>query len=117
MNGGASSARQTPPAVSELSPSALSHDACQPATASAQRATRSRTRGRLRSQDDLECGAEPRTRGQGESALDALGARADVLQALPCGGGLAVETFAVVTNGDEALVEAHADLDLGTRRG
>src|SRR5213593_2645164 len=113
MNGGASSARQTPSSVSERSPSAFSHESCHPATAPAQRATGSCTRSRLRTQDYFECGAEPRTRGQRESALDALGARADVLQALPGSRGLTVESFAVVTHGDEAPVEAQTDLDLG----
>src|SRR3989449_7535128 len=101
-------------------PSAVSQAACQPATASAHRATLSCMRGRvcagLRAQDDLERRPEAGARSQRESTLDALRAGTDVLQALARGGGLAVEALAVIPHRHVTLVVPHCDDDLGTSR-
>src|SRR5207237_8467136 len=65
----------------------------------------------------LERGSESRLRGQAEPAVDALGARADVLQALARRGGLSVEAVTVVADRHEAFsVDPFSDHDLGTRR-
>src|SRR5438552_311992 len=67
----------------------------------------------LGAQNDLECGAETRTRGELEPALDARSARANVLQPLTGRRRLAVEPLAVVTDRHEALsVDPLGDHDL-----
>src|SRR6476619_692083 len=117
MCGGGSSARQASVSAADRSPSAVSHAACHPATASAQSATgslTSRSVGALCAQDDFERSAAAGLRGETEAALDQLGACTDVLHSLPDSRGLAVEAFAVITHQHEALVVAHADHDFGS---
>ena len=71
----------------------------------------------LGSENDFERRAAARRRAEREPALDRLGARAHVLQALAGFGFLAVEAVAVVGDGDEPLPErALADRHLGPRR-
>src|SRR5438270_7268062 len=105
--------RRRPARTAARVPSATMHASARPRRRRAQADLPSRKRRRLRAQDDLERRTETRPRGQGEATLDVLRARADVLQALPGGGRLSVESFAVVAHGHEALAVAHPDDDLG----
>src|SRR5437870_8020920 len=118
MSGAGSAASHMSSRRSHRTPSAVSQAACQPAYASAP--SRIGSIGRhyaLGAQNDLECGAETRTGGELEPALDARSTRANVLEPLTGRRRLAVEPLAVVTDRHEALsVDPLGDHDLRAGR-